>query len=392
MEKAGIDLVFHGETEWNMPVFLDNFSKKKPLHDIPGVSHLRNGAVTKNKEAEQISDLDTIPFPAYHLIDMAKYADSIDGWLSRYGDVIRNDPKSGDLIGRIKGKKTYISIVTSRGCTHRCFFCYRHVRGVRRHSVGYVIEHIKHLQKTYSTDGFQFCDELFNSDPAWVFDLCKAIEKEKLDIFYLIGGARIDKVDENMLRSLKRTGCIEINYGQESGSDTVLKEYRKGVTARKNKEITLLTSKEVGLHCPIQLVIGAPGETSDTIKETIGFLKDLDATQASLNYLIPLPETPSWQYAQDKKLIPDTEAYLDLVAEEGGSPIVNLTGADRRVWKSWGPLIWKELQLNAKKKSRPGAYFIYFLFYNLVYAVETLIPAHHRRIMRKCVRSILRRD
>lgn len=389
LEKAGIDLVFHGETECNLPAFLDNFSNGKSMHDIPGVSYLRDGKIARNSEAQQVSDLDTIPFPAYHLIDMAKYADSVDGWLSRYGNEVKNNPKSSDIVPRIMNKKIYMSIIASRGCTHRCFFCYRHVRGVRRHSVDYVIRHIKYLREKYNSDGFQFCDELFNSDPEWVLKLCEAIEKEKLDIFYIVGGARVDKVDEKMLRRLKQTGCIEINYGHESGSDVVLKEYRKGVTVQRNKEVTLMTSKEVGLHCPIQLVIGAPSESPATIKETIRFLKDLDVSQASLNYLIPLPETPSWQYVQEKKLIPDTEAYLDLVAEEGGTPIVNLTGAKDRVWKNWGALIWKELHLNAKKKSRPGLYYIYVLFYNMIYAVESLISTRHRRIAREYIRKVL---
>jgi len=391
LEKAGIDLVFHGETEKSLQVFLDNFSNKRPVFDISGVSYLRNGSITRNKEAGQVDDLDSIPFPAYHLVDVAKYMHSIDSWLSSNNSMIKESPKSADIINRIGNKKTFIPIVASRGCTHRCFFCYRHVHGVRRHSVKYVIDHIKYLQKTYNSDGFQFCDELFNSDPEWVAAFCGAIEEKKLDIFYFVGGARVDKVNEKMLRSLKQTGCIEINYGHESGSDTILKEYRKGVTVQKNKEVTLMTLRDIGLYCPVQLVIGAPSETAATINETIRFLKDLDASQASLNYLIPLPETPSWQYVQDKKLISDTEAYLDQVAEEGGSPIVNLTGADHRVWKSWGPLIWKELQLNEKKKRHPRFYFVYFLLYNIVYSIEALIPSHYRRIMRKYVKSILRR-
>ncbi len=392
LERAGIDLVFHGEAERNLSAFLDNFSTGRSVSDIPGVSYSNNGKITRNQPAAQVDDLDSIPFPAYHLIDVAKYMHSIDAWLSSYNDTIKSNPQSADLIRRIGDKKTFISIVASRGCTHRCFFCYRHVHGVRRHSVNYVIDHIKYLQNTYNCDGFQFCDELFNSNPEWVIALCEAIEKERLDIFYLVGGARVDKVNEKMLKFLKQTGCIEINYGHESGSDVILKEYRKGVTAQMNKEVTLMTSVVLGLHCPIQLVIGAPGETSATINETVQFLKDLGARQASLNYVIPLPETPSWQYAQDKKLISDVEAYLDTVAEEGGTPIVNLTGASYRVWKSWGPFIWKELQLNAKKKDSPGFYPIYFLFYNIVYIMETLISARHRRIMRKYIKLILKRN
>ena len=168
-----------------------------------------------------------------------------------------------------------------------------------------------------STD-FLFGDELFNFSPAWVMEFCDAIEREKLDIFYNVAGARIDKTDENMLRRLKETGCIAITYGQESGSDTILREYKKGVSKEKNKEISMLTNK-LGILSIVQLVIGSPSETDKTIEETIGFLRDIHCCLYSLNYLIPLPETPSWEVVKKRGLIKDEEKYLDDVAEYGGT-------------------------------------------------------------------------
>ena len=171
------------------------------------------------------------------------------------------------------------------------------------------------------------------------------IEKNKLDIFYLIVGARVHNIDEKMLQRLKETGCIEIGYGQESGSDRILKEYYKGVTSQQNKKVTLLTTKKIGIHSPVQLVIGAPGETSETIKENIQFLKDLEAYTYSLNYLIPLPETPIWKQVESNGLVPDLEEYLDLVAEHGGMPLVNLTKVHDNEWGKWSIQIKKEIQL-----------------------------------------------
>jgi len=232
--------------------------------------------------------------------------------------------------------------------------------GHRQHSVKYVIEHIKYLQRTCGISGFQFSDELFNRDPKWVMEFCDAIEREKLDIFYMVS-ARVDKIDENMLRHLKQTGCIMIEYGQESGLDLVLKEYKKGVSAERNREITKLTQK-VGLLSIVQLVIGSPSETNETIKETIQFLKDVNAYQFSLNYLIPLPETPSWKYVMERNLIKDVEKYLDDVAEYGGVPLVNLTRYPDQVWKSWGAKISYELNKHyCRTTNRLWLYFFYLL-------------------------------
>ena len=377
LTKTKVDVVFHGEAEVSLPIFLERFEQKEPIYDIPGISYLLKGKVVRNAPAEQIKDLDKIPFPAYHLVDLSRYLHPIKNWIHHYKPLLNSNPRYSDLIKTIGAKTHYIPIITSRGCTHKCSFCYRHVRGIRRHSVTYVIDHIKYLKETYGISGFQFCDELFNSNYEWVMELCNAIEKNNLDIFYLVGGARADKIDEQMLHRMKETGCIAVEYGQESGSDVILKEYRKGVTIQQNREITKLT-KDIGIFCCVQLVIGSPGETTSTVSETIQFLKDVDAYQYSLNYLVALPETPIWQYVKENKLIQDVEQYLDLVAEHGGGHLLNLTKEPDKVWKSWGRLINKELKLYYHKKTKPKTYCFYalrfLLFNSLLNAIVFLIP------------------
>ncbi len=217
------------------------------------------------------------------------------------------------------------------------------MKGFRQHSVPYVIGHIKFLQSQYGIRGFEFADELFNFNEAWVLEFCDALDREGLDIYYRVLGARVDRINRKMLQRLKDTGCVDINYGQESGSDSILKEYRKGVALRKNTEITLL-SKDVGLICPVQIVIGSPGETPETIDQTIRFLRDVRAGNPSVNYLLAFPETPIWQYVMQNGLIPDVEKYLDIVAEQGGSPIVNLTHVPDRIWRSWNFRIKNEIK------------------------------------------------
>jgi radical SAM superfamily enzyme YgiQ (UPF0313 family) len=362
LTKSKIDVVFHGETEISLPIFLKLLEKSEPFHDVPGISYLSNGRVVRNAAPEQIKNLDEVPLPAYHLVDVKRYLSSVKDYLDTFSLVLR-DPRYSDVIKRVGNRTHYIPITSSRGCTHRCFFCYRHVFGHRQHSVKYVVEHIKYLQKTYGVYGFQFCDELFNADTKWVMDFCDAIERENLDIFYLINGARVDKVDEKMLARLKQTGCIEIEYGHESGSDVVLKEYRKGISSARNREVSKLT-QNAGLLMPVPIVIGSPSETDETVGETIQFLKDINALQYSLNYLIPLPETPSWQYVMERNLIKDVEKYLDDVAEYGGTRLlVNLTKEPSNVVRSWAEKISYEMTKHYyKTTNRLGLYSLYSLF------------------------------
>jgi len=391
LTKTGIDAVFHGEAEVSLPIFLERFEQKESAHDVPGISFLLDGKkAVKNYPAEQVNDIDTIPFPAYHLIDVNRYLHPIDQWLAHYEPILKRNPSYGDLIRTIGPKTHYIPIVTARGCTHKCIFCYRHVRGVRQHSVSYVIEHIKYLKETYGIGGFGFSDELFNSRYEWVMELCDEIEKNNLDIFYLVGGARVNKIDEKILRRLKQTGCISIEYGQESGSDFILKEYKKGTTSQQNKEITKLT-QQVGIHTVVQLVIGSPGETTSTIYETIRLLKDVDAYQYSLNYLIPLPETPIWQYVTENELVQDVEHYLDLVAEYGGTPLVNLTKASDNVWIDWSRLIPTELRLHYLRRTGSKRYYTYKFLLCLINVIAPLIPLRIKRLIPAPIKSWLLR-
>ncbi len=384
LTKASLNVVVHGEAEVSLPLLMEEFCGGRAIHDIPGISFLyENGNAIRNDPAKQIEALDELPLPAYHLVNLPRYfrrMDSIDCY--NFKDMIDSDKHMQDIRDRIGTDDRWIEIMTGRGCTHHCLFCYRHMKGVRYFSIDYVVRHLKFLQNSYGIRGFQFADELFNGSRERVFALCDAIEENKLNIFYMVGGARVDKIDEKMLWRLKETGCVEMNYGQESGSDKILKEYRKGTTARQNKEITILTTKKIGLGCPVQLVIGSPGETNDTIRETIQFLKDVDSYRYSSNYLIPLPETPIWEYVVKNQLIDDVEKYLDLVSEFGGASLINLTKMPDRVWKNWGAMMRKELELHYCKKRSLRFRYLYKLTY---LSVLPLIPHQFKSLVKHLI-------
>ncbi len=390
LRNAGIDIVVHGEAEVSLPILISRLKHGHSIENIPGISFLnRTGDIIKNNPAEQIKNLDELPLPSYHLVDLPRYFRHIKKSMNLTKVNIGSENSVKEIIEKIGDDDRWIEIITGRGCTHRCLFCYRHMKGIRYYSADYVLKHIKFLNKRYGIRGFQFADELFNGDKDRVYEICDAIEKSGINIFFTIGGARVDKIDKDMIKRLKDVGCIEINYGQESGSNKILKDYRKGVTADQNRKITMLT-KNMGINCPVQIVIGSPNETNETIKETIDFLKDMNGFEYSLNYLIPLPETPIWAYVKEKGLINDVEAYLDKVAEYGGQPLINLTAMPDMTWKSWRVLIKKEMRLYYLKKSkRFGRYIIEYIMFLLVVRVYPYMPERLSNFLKKVVKKFI---
>ena len=337
LTKTAIDAVFLGEAEVNLPMFIDRLNNGENFYAVPGICYLSKDGIIKNKLSKQIENIDDIPFPAYHLVDIKKYISKDSSYSERFLTQYREDLKYQGIYDDIKRKLNGIDalfpIVTSRGCTNYCLFCYRHMRRYRKHSVDYVIRHIKYVNEKFNIFGITFYDELFNGDIQWVFDFCDAIERCDLRIAYRTS-ARADKVSKEMLMRMSETGCFNLEFGQESGSDKILKEYRKGITRKQNVEITLLP-RQYGIYSAVQLVIGSYGETRETINETIDFLKKVDVKTYSLNYLLPFPGAPIWKYVEQNNLIHDVEVYLDQVSKIGGHNVVNLTKIPSKEWRNW---------------------------------------------------------
>jgi radical SAM superfamily enzyme YgiQ (UPF0313 family) len=352
LTKTNVALIFHGETERTLPIFLERYCNEAPYVDIPGVSTISpEGGIRRNPLAQQIENLDEIPIPNYNLLDLKAY------------------------------HLEEMYMITSRGCTNRCSFCYRHMKGHRQHSVSYLIDHIKFIIEHFGITRFAFIDELFNANKQWILEFCDAIEREKLKISF-VTSFRADKVDEFLLKRMKEIGCYNIHYGQESGSDTILKEYRKGVNAITNKKITILTRQQ-GLECPVQIVIGSPSETPRTIQETTDFLIDIGEGQLSINYLIPFPETPIWEYVEKNHLIPDVEKYLDEIAHWGGSPVLNLTQVPDNIWRTWSFQMKTNVRLAfLKKEGKTAAYLCLLIKEKIALFGYSVLPKRIIRFVR----------
>lgn len=244
-----------------------------------------------------------------------------------------------------KGQKM-ATLLSAKGCVARCTFCHRWDKGYRAVPVESIIRHVRALKERYNVGFIQFSDENFGSDRRQVAEFIEAIKKE--DVLYNLGGVRVRSVTPDILRRLKESGCVAIYYGIETGSPAILEMMEKKATLQDNLNAARWTF-EAGLYTIYQYVIGMPGETEKTIRETIEFMKvssemlpEHPVHRMSINYIQALPGTPVYEYARLKGLIGasllDEERYLLSISDinaQDETKFINFTQYDYLTVQSW---------------------------------------------------------
>lgn len=283
IEKC-FDIAVIGEGEASVLDLLKLYEEKselpkKGLSGIDGIAYADSNSVKINKNREFIKDLDSIPFPARSLMNMEFYL----------------KPNTYTIRG-VAGRITHI--MSSRGCPYDCIFCSSSVmwkRTVRYFSPEYVISEINDLVKNYNVDGINFQDDTFCADRERMKKICYLLATScfNKNLFYSCQ-LRANLTDREMLGWLKESGCVQVEYGFESGSERTLKRLKKdSVTVEQNKNAVKLTH-ETGLRVLGNFVIGVPGETLDDIRQTERFYKENPIDFISLAILAPYPGTEIW--------------------------------------------------------------------------------------------------
>ena len=162
LEKTQINLVFHGETERTLPIFMEKFGIGESWKDIGGISYKADGKIQRTSLAPQIEDIDEVPLPSNHLVDLKQYYKYIFDVIEGFAADNTGKFDRERVLRKVASNGATVPFITSRGCTNKCSFCYRHMKGYRQHNVTYVINHMKFLQSRYGIRGFEFGDDLFN--------------------------------------------------------------------------------------------------------------------------------------------------------------------------------------------------------------------------------------
>jgi len=268
-----IDYVIRGEGEYSFYKLV----KGDDIKTIHGLSYRENGNIIHNPLGELINDLDSLPIPAYNKLPVKKYIPTLGSYK----------------------RLPAISMIASRGCPGKCTYCFGSYLGsrVRMHSVNYLIEEIKMLQKNYGIKEIMFYDDTFTTYRHKVKEFCKKIIDEKIDISWVCF-SRVDTIDEETLILMKKAGCHQIMYGIESGSEEILKNINKKIDRQKAIEAVKIT-KKIGIECRTTFMLGNPGETEETILKTVKFAIELDPDIALFNITTPYPGTQMFKWAKE---------------------------------------------------------------------------------------------
>lgn len=291
INKTNADVVVIGEGEITIIELLDAQSKKKPLHNVKGIAYKEGEKIVVNEKRDLIKDIDTIPLPAYNLFPIDYYK------LLRMPHCT-----SSDFV---------MPVLSGRGCTFKCNFCYRLDEGFRARSNESIIEEINLLKIDYGITYIAFSDELLVSSIKRTESLCEDFIKHNLNIKWDCNG-RLNYAKPDLLRLMKRAGCVFINYGIEAMDDQVLKNMNKALTI---KQIIrgINATLDAGISPGFNIIFGNIGDNRETLNKGVEFLLKFDdgAQMRTIRPMTPYPGSPLYYYAIENGMLKNCEDFYE---------------------------------------------------------------------------------
>lgn len=273
-----IDFLILGEGEHVIKELLDNIDKPDGLKSIKGIVFREDNKIINTGRANFIENLDALSFPARHLTPYKKY------------------------FSVVSPRMPVTTMFTSRGCPYKCLFCDRPTFGksFRSRSAKNVVDEMEQCEKMGIKEILIY-DDTFGVDRQRVLDICDEIVKRGLNIAWDIRN-RVNVVDEEILRKMKKAGCQRIHYGVEAGTQKILNVLRKGITLEQVESAFKLT-KRAGIQTAGYFMLGSPTETKEDILETIRFMKKLNPDYVHISITTPFPATDLYKIALREKII-----------------------------------------------------------------------------------------
>jgi len=305
---SNIDFVVIGEGEHTIFELVNTLEERNTqnLKKIKGIAFTKNGKNVITPPRPAIQDLDSLPFPARHLLPMDKYFIAV-----------KENPIRGEIC------KPWATMITSRGCPYNCVFCTVHIvmgKKWRARSPGNVVDEIEQLIQTYHIKQIDFYDENMTVDKKRMETICDLIVNRGLDIeWYAPNGVRADTLDEKLLKKMKKSGCKGIRVAPESGVQRVVDQIVKKNQKLTEVEKAVVLCKKIGIKIGCFFVLGLIGETKEDIKETIKYaykLRRLGANKFYFSIATPIYGTELYEQAKQGGFLRDNFSYESLAATE----------------------------------------------------------------------------
>jgi anaerobic magnesium-protoporphyrin IX monomethyl ester cyclase len=305
LKKTKADFVVIGEGENTIIELLGAIEKKKDLKKVDGIAYLDNNKLIKTKPRELIKDVDSIPFPAWDLFPMDYYT------------LIR--------MPHTENKDRVFPVLSGRGCHFKCNFCYRLDKGFRPRSAKSVVDEIKELKKKYNVNYIAFADELTMSSKQRTEELCNAFIKEKLNVKWLCNG-RLNFAEPELLKLMKKAGCVFINYGIECMDDQILKNMNKVLTVKEIKK-GIKATLDAGISPGFNIIFGNIDEDEKTLQKGVDFLLKYDdgSQLRTIRPVTPYPGSPLYYHAIERGLLKDLEDFYENKHTNSDLMTVNFT-------------------------------------------------------------------
>lgn len=319
-----LDIIVRGEGDETVVELLQALEDGQSLDSIAGISYRADGQVVHTAARASIVNMDALPYTAYHLLPMRKY---------------RPHPPHGLAM-------PFAAMVTSRGCPYRCAYCSKPVFGskFRAQSPARVIDEIAYLRERFGVKEIAFYDDSFTLDKPRVEAITQKIIGSGMKMAWTCE-TRVNLVDKNLLRNMKRAGCYAVAYGIESASPDIIKTLHKDTTLEQVEE-AVRNSREVGLQVIGYFMLGSPGETPETIRQTIDLAIKLKVAFAQFSVTTPYPGTELYDiYMRDRQESIPWENFVYAGTDNPATPVFESDKISRNDLKYWIKQAYREFYL-----------------------------------------------
>jgi anaerobic magnesium-protoporphyrin IX monomethyl ester cyclase len=274
--RKGADYVLIGEGEETLGELMDVLERRAPTHlaRIAGLAwKTDSGEVRQNPRRPDLTDLDSLPLPAWDLVDIERYRSL---WRKRHGYYSMN-------------------MVTTRGCPYHCNWCAKPIWGQRYNSRSpeNVVDELATLRSQCQPDHIFFADDIFGLKPGWIEQFGDLVRSRGLSIPFKCL-MRPDLVKLSTVQGLQRAGCELVWIGAESGSQKILDAMEKGTTVGQIESARRLLGA-AGIRVAFFLQFGYPGESREDVDKTVSMVRDLAPDDIGISVAYPLPGTPFFE-------------------------------------------------------------------------------------------------
>ena len=286
-EAKNVDIAVIGEGEYTMLDIVKFFEGRRKISEVQGIAYRKDDTVVRNSPRPFIKNLDELPYPAYHLVEMEQYL----------------NPKK---IEYRSFKDRAISMITSRGCPFNCNFCSVHLhmgKMFRAHSVNYVVDHIEYVVNKYRVKTIFFEDDNLTFDLKRFEAICDKIIEQNIKLGWETpNGIRADYLTLNLLKKMKKSGCQSVFFGIESGDQYVLDHIIDKSLKLKNVMNVAKMCKDIGLKTGGFYIIGFPGEKKENMLKTVELALRLKREfDVGMHLFIATPSCGTRLYEECKK-------------------------------------------------------------------------------------------